>query len=87
MKPFYRSHLQLPPSLVPLRLLQTNGSAHRNGLVPLSWNIFILLNQTKFRFDSLSKKVQSWKTKLPLQTIMRMLQVLVPQVEKICIDK
>ncbi|XP_008293610.1 protein HID1-like isoform X2 [Stegastes partitus] len=31
--------------------------------------------------------VSSWKTKLPLQTIMRLLQVLVPQVEKICIDK
>ncbi|CAF4195369.1 unnamed protein product, partial [Rotaria magnacalcarata] len=27
---------------------------------------------------------QSWKGKLPLQTIMRLLQVLVPQVEKIC---
>ncbi|XP_052771085.1 protein HID1-like isoform X2 [Mya arenaria] len=31
--------------------------------------------------------VHTWKHKLPLQTIMRMLQVLVPQVEKICIDK
>jgi len=31
--------------------------------------------------------VLSWKQKLPLQTIMRLLQVLVPQVEKICIDK
>lgn len=31
--------------------------------------------------------VSSWKQKLPLQTIMRLLQVLVPQVEKICIDK
>ncbi|XP_050735618.1 protein HID1-like isoform X2 [Eriocheir sinensis] len=31
--------------------------------------------------------VLSWKNKLPLQTIMRLLQVLVPQVEKICIDK
>ncbi|RXN08927.1 HID1-like protein [Labeo rohita] len=31
--------------------------------------------------------VQSWKSKLPLQTIMRLLQVLVPQVEKICIDR
>ncbi|XP_065659802.1 protein HID1 isoform X2 [Hydra vulgaris] len=31
--------------------------------------------------------VYSWKQKLPLQTIMRLLQVLVPQVEKICIDK
>ncbi|XP_076066797.1 protein HID1 isoform X2 [Oratosquilla oratoria] len=34
-----------------------------------------------------SSWVLSWKTKLPLQTIMRLLQVLVPQVEKICIDK
>ncbi|XP_022067555.1 protein HID1b [Acanthochromis polyacanthus] len=31
--------------------------------------------------------VSSWKARLPLQTIMRLLQVLVPQVEKICIDK
>lgn len=31
--------------------------------------------------------VATWKSKLPLQTIMRLLQVLVPQVEKICIDK
>uniref|UniRef100_A0A3Q3AEV7 HID1 domain containing n=1 Tax=Kryptolebias marmoratus TaxID=37003 RepID=A0A3Q3AEV7_KRYMA len=31
--------------------------------------------------------ILSWKCKLPLQTIMRLLQVLVPQVEKICIDK
>lgn len=31
--------------------------------------------------------VEAWKSKLPLQTIMRLLQVLVPQVEKICIDK
>ncbi|VDP95055.1 unnamed protein product [Echinostoma caproni] len=28
-----------------------------------------------------------WKAKMPFQTIMRLLQVLVPQVEKICIDK
>ncbi|XP_023720338.1 protein HID1 isoform X1 [Cryptotermes secundus] len=34
-----------------------------------------------------SEWVSSWKTKLPLQTIMRLLQVLVPQVEKICIDQ
>uniref|UniRef100_A0AC35TX04 Protein HID1 n=1 Tax=Rhabditophanes sp. KR3021 TaxID=114890 RepID=A0AC35TX04_9BILA len=31
--------------------------------------------------------IESWKNKLPLQTINRLLQVLVPQVEKICIDK
>ncbi|XP_066878044.1 protein HID1 isoform X6 [Kogia breviceps] len=34
-----------------------------------------------------ASEVLSWKSKLPLQTIMRLLQVLVPQVEKICIDK
>ncbi|CAG9857117.1 unnamed protein product [Phyllotreta striolata] len=34
-----------------------------------------------------SEWVHSWKTKLPLQTIMRLLQVLVPQVEKICIER
>uniref|UniRef100_T1K251 HID1 domain-containing protein n=1 Tax=Tetranychus urticae TaxID=32264 RepID=T1K251_TETUR len=34
-----------------------------------------------------SEWVLSWKQKLPLQTVMRMLQVLVPQVEKMCIDK
>ncbi|XP_017796160.1 PREDICTED: LOW QUALITY PROTEIN: protein HID1 [Habropoda laboriosa] len=34
-----------------------------------------------------SEWVYQWKSKLPLQTIMRLLQVLVPQVEKICIDK
>lgn len=34
-----------------------------------------------------SSQILSWKSKLPLQTIMRLLQVLVPQVEKICIDK
>lgn len=34
-----------------------------------------------------SEWAEAWKAKLPLQTIMRLLQVLVPQVEKICIDK
>ncbi|XP_057310816.1 protein HID1-like isoform X1 [Hydractinia symbiolongicarpus] len=38
-------------------------------------------------FAPTSEWVHSWKQKLPLQTIMRLLQVLVPQVEKICIDK
>jgi len=34
-----------------------------------------------------SEWVSTWKNQLPLQTVMRMLQVLVPQVEKMCIDK
>eukprot|EP00794_Sanderia_malayensis_P008932 gene8932-9884_t len=38
-------------------------------------------------FTATPEWVHSWKQKLPLQTIMRLLQVLVPQVEKICIDK
>ncbi|XP_062298431.1 protein HID1b isoform X1 [Scomber scombrus] len=52
--------------------------------------------ETRSRLSSVSSSapwtantdwVLSWKSKLPLQTIMRLLQVLVPQVEKICIDK
>lgn len=31
--------------------------------------------------------VESWKSKLPLETIQRLLHVLVPQVEKLCSDK
>jgi len=31
--------------------------------------------------------VNSWKQNLPLQTVMRLLQVLVPQVEKMCMEK
>ncbi|KAF6027988.1 HID1 [Bugula neritina] len=43
--------------------------------------------ETAAHFTATSEWVMSWKQKLPLQTIMRLLQVLVPQVEKICIDK
>jgi hypothetical protein len=45
----------------------------------------ILLNDAEWA--PTTEWVRSWKEKLPLQTIMRLLQVLVPQVEKICIDK
>ncbi|XP_026696588.2 protein HID1-like [Ciona intestinalis] len=51
-----------------------DATNHTNHEEPLEWS-------------PTSDWVQSWKSKLPLQTIMRMLQVLVPQVEKICIDK
>uniref|UniRef100_A0AAQ5Z8X7 HID1 domain containing b n=1 Tax=Amphiprion ocellaris TaxID=80972 RepID=A0AAQ5Z8X7_AMPOC len=51
----------------------------------------LLLNSAGFCHvnpsSSTCSQVLSWKTRLPLQTIMRLLQVLVPQVEKICIDK
>lgn len=48
---------------------------------------FELFEATKIFYKCFPLQVVSWKSKLPLQTIMRLLQVLVPQVEKICIDK
>ncbi|XP_075033978.1 protein HID1 [Mixophyes fleayi] len=45
------------------------------------------LSSTSSQWNPSTDWVMSWKVKLPLQTIMRLLQVLVPQVEKICIDK
>lgn len=44
-------------------------------------------NEASAEWSPTPEWVESWKSKLPIQTIMRMLQVLVPQVEKICIDK
>ena len=32
-------------------------------------------------------KIKSWKQKLPLHTVLRLLQVLVPQVERLCLEK
>ncbi|XP_074598309.1 protein HID1 isoform X2 [Brevipalpus obovatus] len=45
------------------------------------------ISSTNGTWQPTSDWVNSWKQKLPLQTIMRMLQVLVPQVEKMCIEK
>ncbi|XP_040185999.1 protein HID1 [Rana temporaria] len=45
------------------------------------------LSSASSQWNPSTEWVLSWKVKLPLQTIMRLLQVLVPQVEKICIDK
>uniref|UniRef100_A0A4W5QIE3 HID1 domain containing n=1 Tax=Hucho hucho TaxID=62062 RepID=A0A4W5QIE3_9TELE len=53
---------------------QTSGNQHTHSPQP----------QTSGNQHTHSLQPQ---TKLPLQTIMRLLQVLVPQVEKICIDK
>lgn len=39
------------------------------------------------QWEATSNWAYSWKNRLPLQTIMRLLQVLVPQVEKICLEK
>uniref|UniRef100_A0A8C1QL24 HID1 domain containing b n=1 Tax=Cyprinus carpio TaxID=7962 RepID=A0A8C1QL24_CYPCA len=67
----------------------------QHRLMTLTFNLqyFILVISIQKRLSSSSDWaptpdwVLSWKSKLPLQTIMRLLQVLVPQVEKICIDK
>lgn len=48
---------------------------------------FVLQQNSVKTWVPTTEWVKSWKEKLPLQTIMRLLQVLVPQVEKICIDK
>ncbi|KAK4468924.1 hypothetical protein MN116_007590 [Schistosoma mekongi] len=45
------------------------------------------LNSPTADWKPTAEWVCSWKSKMPFQTIMRLLQVLVPQVEKICIDK
>lgn len=50
-------------------------------------NIPMHMRMSESHFIPTTEWVKSWKEKLPLQTIMRLLQVLVPQVEKICIDK
>ena len=55
----------------------SNASASTNGTKP----------QMLRAWTPTPEWVASWKSKLPLQTIMRLLQVLVPQVEKICVDK
>ena len=45
------------------------------------------LRSPAFMFEFfLIVQVRSWKHKLPLNTVLRVLQVLVPQVEKLCID-
>ncbi|XP_022120866.2 protein HID1 [Pieris rapae] len=56
----------------------TRTVAHRDSL---------RLNDKPEGWKASSEWVSSWRGRLPLQTIMRLLQVLVPQVEKICIDK
>ena len=45
-----------------------------------------LMMSTLHSWVFLIMQVRSWKHKLPLNTVLRVLQVLVPQVEKLCID-
>lgn len=81
-----------PGALIQTGLVQINPCDafiyHRKGFASsplLMMQLFILL--VILGCVTCVLQVMSWKVKLPLQTIMRLLQVLVPQVEKICIDK
>uniref|UniRef100_A0A8C4EW19 HID1 domain containing b n=1 Tax=Dicentrarchus labrax TaxID=13489 RepID=A0A8C4EW19_DICLA len=67
----------------------TESNSERDHEVPFTAVVpsLCLPHRIRSNEESVTGSVSSWKAKLPLQTIMRLLQVLVPQVEKICIDK
>uniref|UniRef100_A0A3P8R612 HID1 domain containing b n=1 Tax=Astatotilapia calliptera TaxID=8154 RepID=A0A3P8R612_ASTCA len=67
----------------------TESNSGRDNEVSQKWreDVCQVHRQRPFGLPHQTGFVLSWKCKLPLQTIMRLLQVLVPQVEKICIDK
>ncbi|XP_032431033.1 protein HID1b isoform X1 [Xiphophorus hellerii] len=73
-----------------------NGASDTESNSERDHEVFTRSQTSRSRMSSVSSTVAwtansdwmlSWKSRLPLQTIMRLLQVLVPQVEKICIDK
>ncbi|KMQ91436.1 transmembrane protein [Lasius niger] len=72
-------------------IAEESMNATKNSVVPKGG--IRVAEQANANVDNMNQWVPSsewvwqWKSKLPLQTIMRLLQVLVPQVEKICIDK
>ena len=67
-------------------LKKTTTTSDKNDSISSSTSLFnMTVNANDWQPST--EWVQNWKHKLPLQTIMRLLQVLVPQVEKICIDK
>ncbi|CAF1022733.1 unnamed protein product [Brachionus calyciflorus] len=71
-------------SIGELNLSRSNENSE-NGIRSESKNTPNKLNNLQWR--PTCEWITNWKSKLPLQTIMRLLQVLVPQVEKICVDK
>ncbi|RTG87186.1 uncharacterized protein DC041_0002480 [Schistosoma bovis] len=67
---------------------RTSGRSNSSHSVNDSNDKLQKLNErNSSNWEPTSEWVHSWKLKMPFQTIMRLLQVLVPQVEKICIDK
>ncbi|KYM76127.1 UPF0663 transmembrane protein C17orf28 like protein [Atta colombica] len=79
------AHPLSPSVSIDINKLITNRSERESKTEDIAEE---LMNATKNSvWVPSSDWVYQWKSKLPLQTIMRLLQVLVPQVEKICIDK
>ncbi|CAG7727053.1 unnamed protein product [Allacma fusca] len=72
------------PAASKARNLPTGTSGHG---VHMQRSFSVLSTVSESKWSPSPDWVQGWKSKLPLQTVMRLLQVLVPQVEKICIDK
>lgn len=76
---------EIPPELVTTNNDEKSRNFNENCVPKQVLPLKQITRET--RWVPTAEWVKSWKDKLPLQTIMRLLQVLVPQVEKICIDK
>lgn len=83
---FFQPNRPESPALS-LKSALSDSSGPSTMSVPQSESAGSALGGSAQQWQPSSGWVLSWKNKLPLQTIMRLLQVLVPQVEKICIDK
>ncbi|CAB3400506.1 unnamed protein product [Caenorhabditis bovis] len=80
---------EIPNSTVPAAITTTAGLAATPAVSSMTGTTGQWENKGTVNDEwvATAEWAEDWKAKLPLQTIMRLLQVLVPQVEKICIDK
>lgn len=87
--PIQKNEEQTPISKSPTNSIKSESStlSKRGVTMKNSLRVSLSNENSNGHWVPTSEWVYSWKSKLPLQTIMRLLQVLVPQVEKICIDK
>lgn len=81
------SPLPSPSSQKDVQIQSFKRGVNQRGSIRLTEESTSSASRPQAPWHPTSEWVLSWQKKLPLQTIMRMLQVLVPQVEKICIDK
>eukprot|EP00041_Stephanoeca_diplocostata_P036436 m.1331669 g.1331669 ORF g.1331669 m.1331669 type:complete len:768 (-) comp24866_c0_seq6:3369-5672(-) len=73
------------PQLPPAPAGKGKASGDSSGTPPVQESVASAA--TPREFLPTKKWMDGWRTKLPLETINRLLQVLVPQVEKLCADK